>query len=193
MLMIERDQEQSRDLLVVSFDLYSLEILSEIMVDTVDETIKNEKYYKGKNAENDTRYNGPFQIGELVPKITSWNFGKFILGVVTSAINSRIVYKFRVYNTSSKGILNTIIRGDHPLLKNKIISMSYDDEREDVLHWSTAEKNDIVMLEVDMITGEVTETARYTGFLPMYAFPTADKSSIYLISQDKRSKKHSLY
>ena len=81
MLMIEKDQEKQRDLLVISFDLYSLEILSEILVDTVDESIADEPYYRGRAAE--TQESGPYHIGEYIPKITSWNFGKLILAMVT--------------------------------------------------------------------------------------------------------------
>lgn len=193
MLMIEKDQEKNRDLLVVSFDLYSLEILSELLIDTVDESIKNEKYYRGKAAESDSNYNGPYQIGGDIPKVNSWNFGKLILGLVTSSINSRIVYKFRIYNASSKSVQNTIVRGGHNLLKNKIISMTYFEENEDILHWATLVKNDIVMLQVDMITGAVVQLARYTGFTPKYAYPSVDKMTIYLIHQDKKTKEHKLY
>lgn len=49
------------------------------------------------------------------------------------------------------------------------------------------------MLEVNMMTGLADETARYSGFNPVYAFPTEDHSSIYLVHQDKKTKKHELY
>ena len=49
------------------------------------------------------------------------------------------------------------------------------------------------MVQIDTITDTVTEIARYTGFTPKYAFLTHDKTSIYLIYQDKMTKAHELY
>ena len=90
-------------------------------------------------------------------------------------------------------MLNTIVRGGDRLLKNNIISVSCDDENEDVLHFATQVKNNIVMVQVDIITGTITELARYSGFTAKYAFLTGDKTSIYLIYQDKKTKIHQLY
>ena len=40
MLMVEKDHEKHKELLVVSFDMYSLEILNEMLVSVVDESIR---------------------------------------------------------------------------------------------------------------------------------------------------------
>lgn len=193
MLMIEKDQAKQKEFITITFDIYSLEILSETLVSTVDESIREEEYYQGKSSEFNVNYAGPFQAGDQVPKVTSWYFGSFILAGVSTHCNSKIIYKYRIYSTKTSSLVSTIVRASNELLTRKIVSLSYVEENEDVLHWATVEKKDIVMLEVNMISGLAVEIARYSGFTPIYAFPTEDQSSIYLIHQDSNTKAHHLY
>lgn len=193
MLMVERDHEKQRELLVVSFDMYNLEILSEMLVSVVDESIRSEDYYQGKRSEQDMYYKGPYQIGDRVPKITSWNFGNYIISGVSTSWKSRIMYKFRVYNSKTSNLITTIDRSTDEILENKIISISFDESREEILHWATIESSDIIMLEINIISGEFQVISKYSGFTPIYAFPTEDLSSIFLVHQDSKTKIHKLY
>ena len=193
MLMVERDHEKQRELLAVSFDMYSLEILSEMLVSVVDESIRNEYYYQGKRSEQDMYYKGPFQIGDHVPKITSWNFGNYIIAGVSTSWRSRIMYRFRVYNAKTSSLITTIDRSTDEILENKIISISFDESREEILHWATIDNSDIVMLEININTGDSQVISKYSGFTPIYAFPTEDLSSVFLVHQDSRTKIHKLY
>ena len=60
MLMVEKDHEKHKELVVISFDMYTLEILNEMWVSVVDESIRNESFYQGKSSEQDMYYKGPF-------------------------------------------------------------------------------------------------------------------------------------
>lgn len=116
MLMVEKDQERAREFIVISFDLYSLDILSETSVSVVDESIREEPYYQGKSSELNMYYKGPCEIGDQVAKVTSWNFGNFILAGVSTSSQSRIIYKYRVYNTKTSSLVSTIVRGGNSML-----------------------------------------------------------------------------
>lgn len=85
------------------------------------------------------------------------------------------------------------MRGGDKYLQKKIISISFDEEREDILHWATIDKTDIIMIEVDTRLGSCQIMSKYSGFTPIYAFPTVDLSSIFLVHQDTKTKVHKLY
>jgi hypothetical protein len=61
------------------------------------------------------------------------------------------------------------------------------------MHFATVARNQIVVLEVNVITGEVEELAAYEGFLPHYAYFSEGNSTIFLISQDNDSKEYFLH
>jgi hypothetical protein len=49
------------------------------------------------------------------------------------------------------------------------------------------------VIEVDVVTGTVEVIAKYNGFTPIYAYPTEDMQSIYIINQDKKTQATNLY
>jgi hypothetical protein len=117
MLMVERENENHKELVVISFDIYSLETITETTVNIADTSIKNEPFFQGPNSELNMNYKGPFQISENLPKIVSWNFGTYLLSAVSTAPNSRVIYKFNIYNTKTGALVSTINRASNDLLK----------------------------------------------------------------------------
>ena len=141
MLMVEKDHEKHKELLVVSFDMYNLEILNEMLVSVVDESIRNEPYYQGIGSEDNTNYKGPYQINSNMSKIASWNFGTYLICGVSTSCKSRIIYKFVVYNLRTSSYICTIERHTEKALEEKIFSISCDENREYILHIATMEKD----------------------------------------------------
>lgn len=193
MLMVEKENEKQRDLVIISFDIYSLETINETLVSIVDTSIKNEHYYQGVGSELNINYRGPFQISESLPKIISWNFGTYLLSAVSTSPTSRVIYKFDIYNTQTGALVSTINRASNDLLKNKIIAISNDDEDENLMHFATVSGKEIVVLEVNVVTGEVEELASYEGFLTENAYFSEGNQTIFLISQDKDTKEYFLH
>ena len=193
MLMVEKDHEKHKELLVVSFDMYSLEILNEMLVSVVDESIRNEPYYQGIESEDNMNYKGPYQINSNMSKIASWNFGTYLICGVSTSCKSKIIYKFVVYNLKTSSYICTIDRNKHKYLKDKVISIAWEVDREEILHFSVLHKNDLIMLEINSTTSHTTPIIKYSGFNVIYALPTESKRFMYIIHKDSKTKQYSLY
>ena len=127
-------------------------------------------------------------------KISSWNFGKYLISGVSTSWQSRIIYKFMIYNLKTSSLIWTIDRNASKYLKEKIISITWESEREEILHFvSTFNNKDLIVLEVNVITSKVIPKVRYPGLNTIYAFPTENKRFIYVIHKDLKTKLYVLY
>jgi hypothetical protein len=79
MIAIERETDNQSNQIAIAFDPYSLEILSELTLNTVDITIRNQPYYQGQISEVLPNYECHYKLADQVPKITSWNFGEYVI------------------------------------------------------------------------------------------------------------------
>lgn len=193
MLMIEKKDGKQKSLLVISFDVYNLTIISETSVPVADDSIRNEPYYQGLASELDILYRGPYRVSDQVPRVTSWNFGDYLMTGISTICKSNIIYKYNIYNTKTTTLMNTIDRTSNELLENQIIAIFDEEENEDWLNFATLNEEDIVMLQVNILSSEVEEVATYTGFNPVSIFPSANNATLFIIHLDTETKLYSLY
>lgn len=185
MLAIEKEADNQMDQVVIAFDPYSLEILSEISLSTVNVNIRNQPYYQGDISEILANCDCRYRISDQVPKITSWNFGEYIIAGVSTKSETKVIYKWDIFTTKTHLLVSSINRNENVLLQDNVLSITPVEHSETLLHFTTSNNKLMRVLEIDIITGTIEVVAQYNGFSPIYAYPTEDDQSIYIINQDK--------
>jgi uncharacterized protein (UPF0333 family) len=137
MLAIEKETDNQKDQLVIAFDPYTLEILSEMSLETVDVKIRNQYYYQGEISEILATCECKYRISDQVPKITSWNFGEYIISGVSTISETKVIYKWDIFTAKSHLLVSTINRSEHELLQDNVLSITPVEHSETLLHFTT--------------------------------------------------------
>lgn len=150
-MLIENNNLDER-LCVLMFDLYTLDKICEMNVNTCSSVLAE---IEGYNEYYDMNYPEGVQKcrnRSNFPKISCWNRGKYILVGVGAKPMSRIIYEFRTYDTDTGAIIGNFNRNTHDETTGNLMEMEYHkDDPEKLIFIVSEGYYGFNVVEADMI------------------------------------------
>jgi hypothetical protein len=184
-MLVENDQTKEK-LIVILFDLYTLDKITEMPVNVVKSEISESDGYDKMNDQYSPEYAGECPTARDFPKISCWSNednSEYILVGVGAAPDSKCIYEFRIYDSKTGTIVGTFKRQSHQdVCSGKMIEAEFhqDNREKIIIIFSNAPEYTIV--EADIINDEVeVQTSIVSNDLSKIKV-AEDLSYVYVVS-----------
>lgn len=180
--------------LVMIFDIYSLDMIFENEVDTVNPSNKEHVRTYNKLEDLEQPDKGDYwPTSTDFPRFTSFGFGDYLLVGVGDAPESKKISEFRIYDTKLRIMKSTFNRLSHPQLKGVMVSYHCHPSEEETFYFIMKESSKYTINEVNLIHNSWDRICSYSGGETKMIRISDDISQVFLVNKPDDVKDFYLY
>jgi hypothetical protein len=192
-MLVENDYTKGI-LIVILFDLYTLDKITEMPVNVVKSEIADSKGYDKINDQYSPEYADECPTARDFPKISCWsnedNSENILVGV-GAAPDSKCIYEFRIYDSQTGKISGTFKRQSHQdVCSGKMIEAEYHQDNRDKIILIFSSSPEYTIVEADIMKDEVdVQTSIISNDLSKIKV-AEDLSYVYVVARDFDENNH---
>jgi hypothetical protein len=185
-MLVENDSTKEK-LIVILFDLYTLDKITEIAVNTVSSVLADTPDYDEYADKWSSDYSSNCPTVRDFPKISCWSNGhgsEYILVGVGAKPDSKIIYEFRVYDSQSGSIIGNFNRLTHEDICNgKLVEAEFHkDDPDKIIFIFSNSYSEYSIVEADVIHNDAEVKTSITSNDLNKVKIAEDLSYVYVLS-----------
>ena len=186
LMLVQYDKVERK--LVLMFDIYTLDKITEMFVNTCNPSIA-ENYDYNKDID----YNHPVSVDSnrtdgFFPRISWWDSGNYILVGVGAAPLSVVYHEFRIYSSEKHKILGNFNRNSNPATGGILMSVYSNPHDTDGLVFLVRDNFTYTIVEADIIHNSSKEICSISSYEFAFVKIAEDLSWIFVGSRRDNTK-----